>query len=82
MRRFDGRVVIITGIIYFQKASNCLVVRMSFVLLSSILLGSSSGIGQHAAVEFGKEGAIVAIHGQSAERLKVNPVGQIAVSSG
>ncbi|KAH7720486.1 short-chain dehydrogenease/reductase-like protein [Aphelenchoides avenae] len=44
MRRFDGRVVIITG--------------------------SSSGIGQHAAVEFGKEGAIVVIHGQSAERLR------------
>ncbi|KAI1703027.1 enoyl-(Acyl carrier protein) reductase domain-containing protein [Ditylenchus destructor] len=34
-----------------------------------IVTGSSAGIGQAAALDFGKEGASVVIHGQSAERL-------------
>ncbi|KAI1713842.1 enoyl-(Acyl carrier protein) reductase domain-containing protein [Ditylenchus destructor] len=42
-KRFEGKVVIITG--------------------------SSAGIGQDAAVEFGKEGARLVIHGQNSERL-------------
>jgi len=42
-RRFEGKVVIVTG--------------------------SSAGIGQDAAVEFGKEGAKVVIHGQNVDRL-------------
>jgi meso-butanediol dehydrogenase/(S,S)-butanediol dehydrogenase/diacetyl reductase len=35
-----------------------------------IVTGSSSGIGADAAVAFGREGASVVLHGQSAERLK------------
>lgn len=35
------------------------------------LLGSSTGIGLAAAIDFGKEGASVTIHGQSTDRLKV-----------
>uniref|UniRef100_A0A915DQZ0 Uncharacterized protein n=1 Tax=Ditylenchus dipsaci TaxID=166011 RepID=A0A915DQZ0_9BILA len=34
-----------------------------------IVTGSSAGIGQDAAVEFGKEGASVVIHGQNVKRL-------------
>ncbi|KAI1700919.1 enoyl-(Acyl carrier protein) reductase domain-containing protein [Ditylenchus destructor] len=34
-----------------------------------IITGSSAGIGQAAALDFGKEGASVVIHGQNAERL-------------
>ncbi|KAI1702933.1 enoyl-(Acyl carrier protein) reductase domain-containing protein [Ditylenchus destructor] len=34
-----------------------------------IITGASSGIGQDAALEFGKEGASVVIHGQNEERL-------------
>uniref|UniRef100_A0A914KKM6 Uncharacterized protein n=1 Tax=Meloidogyne incognita TaxID=6306 RepID=A0A914KKM6_MELIC len=43
LRRFSGKVVIITG--------------------------SSSGIGQSAALSFAEEGASVVIHGQNKERL-------------
>ncbi|KAI1725168.1 enoyl-(Acyl carrier protein) reductase domain-containing protein [Ditylenchus destructor] len=34
-----------------------------------IITGASSGIGQNAAIEFGKEGGAVVIHGQDADRL-------------
>jgi hypothetical protein len=44
---------------------------LSPFLYSTFFVGSSSGIGQEAAIIFGKEGASVTIHGQSAERLKV-----------
>lgn len=36
------------------------------------ITGSSSGIGQHVAVEYGKEGAKVVIHGRNAKGLQVN----------
>ncbi|KAI6174526.1 hypothetical protein M3Y97_01000400 [Aphelenchoides bicaudatus] len=43
---------------------------MSFKGKSVIVTGSSSGIGQEAALIFGEQGASVTIHGQNAERLK------------
>uniref|UniRef100_A0A915DS42 Uncharacterized protein n=2 Tax=Ditylenchus dipsaci TaxID=166011 RepID=A0A915DS42_9BILA len=36
-----------------------------------IVTGSSAGIGQAAAVEFGKEGALLVIHGQNQDRLNI-----------
>uniref|UniRef100_A0A915DQY5 Uncharacterized protein n=1 Tax=Ditylenchus dipsaci TaxID=166011 RepID=A0A915DQY5_9BILA len=39
-----------------------------------VITGSSAGIGQDAALEFGKEGASVVIHGQSIERLQQTKV--------
>lgn len=41
-----------------------------FVGCVVIVTGSSSGIGADAAVAFGREGASVVLHGQSAERLQ------------
>jgi len=43
---------------------------MSFNGKVVIVTGSSSGIGQEAALIFGSEGASVTIHGQNADRLK------------
>jgi len=37
-----------------------------------IVTGSSSGIGADAAVEFGREGASLVLHGQNIERLQVS----------
>jgi NAD(P)-dependent dehydrogenase (short-subunit alcohol dehydrogenase family) len=57
---FKGKVVIVTGkYLNFPK----------FHQIS--LSGSSSGIGQEAALLFAEQGASVTIHGQSQERLKV-----------
>jgi NAD(P)-dependent dehydrogenase (short-subunit alcohol dehydrogenase family) len=57
---FEGKVVIITGLVFLTKTY-------------SRFLGSSSGLGQDAALMFALKGAKVTIHGQ-------NP-GRIAVSS-
>ena len=36
-----------------------------------IITGASAGIGAEAALDFGKEGATLVIHGQNVERLEV-----------
>ncbi|CAK5049484.1 unnamed protein product [Meloidogyne enterolobii] len=58
LRRFSGKVVIITGLFPSVTSNN-------------YLKGSSSGIGQSAALSFAEEGASVVIHGQNKERLDV-----------
>lgn len=72
LKRYAGKVVIVTGksqanpILWFELSLMCVV-----TVLSTPLIGSSSGIGQAAAVRFAKEGASVTIHGQSVDRLQV-----------
>jgi len=41
------------------------------IISNNYLKGSSSGIGQSAALSFAEEGASVVIHGQNKERLDV-----------